>query len=257
MPEKVPLWVVENTFKPYGNRTAPRLETLPHDLKVCHTCKKELYKVADWHYCNEHYYCTEHVEAARRAQSLVWEQERLERAKEWEKNGNRSRGNVHFTPTERAVPRTEAEVPAGNMEEFMYQYWVGSLEPYQSLRSMCRACGAIVFGAMGRAIHKQESQHFYTDGRSCMKALADAIRGMVGLHNCMVCHGYTSKKHYGVPICSPNCHKVWRFAEKQEYPELDLAIAPFWATTNTETGGSSISGSSSSQTPTASPLEEE
>jgi hypothetical protein len=247
VPEKVPLWVVENTFSPHGGRMPQRGVTLPNDLKICKTCQKELYEVQDWHYCGEKYYCTEHIDEARKAQSAIWEQERLERQRDWAAQ-DRARGFV-------AIPRSEAEVPAGNLDEYLYQYWIGvngERGPVMSTRSTCRACGTVVFGAMGRAIHKSESTRFYIGEYSCMKVIANVIREMVAYTNCLVCKNYTSKKHYGVPICSPNCHKVWRFAEKMQYPELDALIAPYWmsTTTTTETGGSTILESSSSQTPT-------
>lgn len=271
MPEKIPLWVVQNTFKTFGSRMSPMASVITGDLKVCATCQAELYRPADWHYCDEKYYCGLHIEDVRRAQSVRWEQERIARKEEWERNNKNngysaestvSRGSyLHgvWRPLEPSniVPHTEAEVPAGNLDDYLYQYWVGACssdvpQSVMTTRSVCRACGEIVFGALGRSIHKSESSRYYMAGFSCMKVISLAIRDLAHLHNCFICKLYTNKKHYGVPLCSPNCHKIWRFNEKMQYPELDLAISPYWLSTVsvTKTGGSTTSESSSSQTPT-------
>ena len=262
MPEKVPLWVVQNTFGVRGGRMVKMVKTLPEDLKVCATCLEELYDFQDWHYCNEKYYCTDHIQDARRAQTALWEAERITRKEAWERGERHLErlNNGGYRPAAvgmHVVPKTEAEVPKGNLDEGTYQYWIGEigdspmLTRVISARSVCRACGAIVHGALGREIHKKESTKFYKAGYSCMKVIADAIRSMAHLRNCLVCKGLTSKKHYGVPICSPNCHKIWRFAEKVQYEELEMAIMPYWASTpdTPATGGSTILESSLSQTP--------
>jgi hypothetical protein len=266
VPEKVPLWVIENTFAPHGGRMSKRPDLISGDLKVCATCDKELYRFQDWSYCAERYYCSAHIDAARAVQQEVWKREAEERKQSW-LSGERGGGYSPAPVTSDAfvrMPRTEAEVPVGNLEEYLYQYWIGCapemgfVQRIMSTRSTCRACGTVVFGAMGRAIHKNESSKFYNNDYSCMKVISLAIRDMVGLKNCLVCKNFTPKKHYGVPICSPNCHKVWRFAEKMQYPELELAIAPYWITAGTpETGGSFTSESSLSQIPIVSHQEEQ
>lgn len=267
MPEKVPLWVIENTFGTFGNRWGKRAETLGEDLKTCETCGEEMYHFRDWNYCGELYYCNACVIPARKIQSERWTKEADERRNDWMRQQNygrseesewrRERGSyIHGAYQPPEVPATEAQVPLGNLDEYLYQYWIGCLDEkmparVMSSRSTCRACGTVVFGSLGRTIHKMESKKLYTGDYSCMKVLAEAIRNMVSLHNCMVCKNYTTKKHYGVPLCSPPCHKVWRFAERMQYPELDKAIAPFWMAVTPETGGSSILESSLSQTETA------
>lgn len=277
MPEKVPLWVVQNTFATFGRRMIPYGELLPKDLKVCATCQEELYKVADWNWIRDKYYCNGCAPEARQLISIEWEREREIRKAAWI-NGQRNyrdEGVVHdartlgfvpqpVLPASASVPMTEAQVPAGNMAEYMYQFWIGCLTSnvsvaVQAARSTCRACGQVVFGTMGRAIHKKESARFYTGGYSCAKVISMAICDLVHLHNCFICRAFTNKKHYGVPICSPNCHKVWRFAEKQTYPELDAAIAPFWLSTASipVTGGSTTSESSSNKVTIFTPLGEE
>jgi hypothetical protein len=275
VPEKVPLWVVQNTFVTFGNRMQRRPSTLPDDLKLCFTCQKEMYTHVDWNYLSEKWYCNTCVIPARAAQSEIWKREAEERRREWLRDNAEPRNNIHGATylrggaidssrihavpralTMNDIPRTEAEVPAGNLDQFLYQYWVGALDPtlprgVMSSRSTCRACGEVVHGAMARAIHKTESQKYYKEGYSCMKVISLAIRDLAGKFQCFICNGYTTRKHYGVPICSPNCHKIWRFSEKHQYPELDLAIAPYWITEDTPaTGGSIISESLSKSTPT-------
>jgi hypothetical protein len=259
VPEKVPLWVLQNTFATFGRRMPPRGDTLGSDFKVCETCHVEIYNIRDWHYCDGNEYCNKCIEAARKAASEKWERERLERKAAYERveqgrhlHGGWRPGAVTALPP--AVPMTEAQVPLGNLNEADYQYWVGTLsEPgymhVVSQRAVCRACGEVVYGSMGRAIHKRDSVRYYNDGHTCMKVIAMAIREMVSLYNCSVCRTYTNKKHYGVPICSPNCHKIWRFNDKQQYPELDQRIAPYWMSTTDipVIGGSSTSESMSSQ----------
>jgi hypothetical protein len=274
VPEKVPLWVVQNTFATFGNRMPPMGDTLPKDMKVCATCLRELYKPIDWNWCRDRYFCNACIKDARKEEEKEWEEEAQERRRSYGDDGHgygretylrglpHSRGEFQIIPRVdsgvRAVPRSEAEVPLGNLEESEYQYWIGCLEvtlPSNiiSARATCRACGCVTHGRLGREQHKIESQQFYTQKFSCMKVIADAIRTLVTHHNCFVCKNYTLKKHYGVPICSPNCHKLWRFAEHMDYPELDQAITPYWMSTTTiETGGSSTSESSSNQTQTAS-----
>jgi hypothetical protein len=242
MPEKVPLWVVENTFNTFGSRMPGRPSTITGDLRICVTCKKDLIGYQDWNYADEGYYCNTCVIPIRAATSERWKREREQREREYSSRDWRReewRGGRRYTPPEvtsiDSVPRTEAEVPKGNLEESMYQYWVGAIEEegimkgvYTS-RATCRACGEIVHGSMGRQIHKIQSTKYYKAGDSCMKVISLAIRDLVHLHNCFVCRTITSKKHYGVPICSPACHRVWRFDESRQYPELDLALLPYWA----------------------------
>jgi hypothetical protein len=246
MPEKVPLWVVENTFNTFGSRMPGRPATITGELRICATCKKDLIGYQDWNYYDESYYCNVCVIPVRRASNEKWRLEREEREREWAARGISQgwrrddwRGGRNYSSPEvvniASAPRTEAEVPKGNLEESMYQYWIGDIKEPNVLagvytaKATCRACGEVVHGSIGRQVHKQQSTKYYKAGDNCMKVISLAIRDLVHLHNCFICKTITTKKHYGVPICSPACHKVWRFDDKRTYPELEIAMLPYWA----------------------------
>lgn len=259
MPDKVPLWIIRNTFCPYGSRMPGRPETMPPDLKICKTCNKEMYSFRDWNWCDGEYYCNDHVEAARKINREQWQK----------KYGVPGTANTTFRPWQddvddsdrcgfeymefgvRSIPRTEAAIPAGNLDETEYAFWIGNTHRYSgtgiSLRATCRACNQTVFGKTAREGHKATSCTFYKDKISCPKVLMLSYQQLLKQDECLVCKSKCfGKQRWGVPLCCPNCIKTWKFDETIQYESLERTMMQYWVTLEikNETGGLSTSASS-------------
>lgn len=233
MPEKVPLWIIRNTFCSYGSKMPPRPDTMNPNAKQCETCEKWLNTFNEWEYWRGKIYCKEHAAQAQKDNPYT--------------NTNYggsyvNRGNVT------AMPPRHAGFMEGNLEETLYKFWIGTELRY-SLRSTCRACGEVVFNSDARKNHKELCKTLYKNNISCWFVLGLIHKKLEELGWCAVCgRNANHKQKWGIPLCSPECIKIWKFDEKHQYPLIEAQLQKFWANppkTETKNGGSIILDSSS------------
>lgn len=245
MPDKVPLWIIKNTFCPYGSRMPQRPETMSSDLKICATCQKQMFTYREWNWCAGDYYCDTCIIEARKKDREKW-------AGTYGRTVHRNDNVIGFEYVRgiTKIPANEGEIPSGNLPENDYAFWIGNTERYtggaKSLRATCRACSQEVFGEGNRSAHRLIGPSLYLNQLTCAKVLMLSYQQLLKLDLCMVCNSKCfGKQKWGVPLCCPNCIMHWKFNETAVYENLEKAVLQFWAT---KTGGSITSESTSSQT---------
>lgn len=233
MPEKVPLWIIRNTFCSYGSKMPPRPETINRDAKQCATCNKWLNTFQEWDYWQGEYYCREHYERIKIEKPYVT-----------------TFSNHGYTP--RAIGNqmeriAELYADSGNLDEGRYKFWIGEKQKV-SLRSQCRACDEIVWGEDMRMEHIESSKELYRADVSCCFVLSVIHKKLLELKKCAVCGGSCFSQKWGIPICSVPCVRIWKFDSRKIYPEVERLLQPMFKPTIQKSGGLITLDSGSSQT---------
>lgn len=232
MPEKVPLWIIRNTFCSYGSKMPGMPRVMTSNMKQCETCKDWLWEPKDWDFHKGKYYCNVHYVEAKEKDPYV---------------SCSSYGSGYRPGIVRQMDRLNDIYPGsahtGNLQEHLYQFWIGS-PVNMSNRSICRACSTVCYGDADRISHRDKSKQFYKAQVSCWFVLTMAYKKILEDKKCVVCGGDNhGRSKWGVPICSLECVKTWKFDEDQKYPEIDLGMMDFWKVEE-RPGGSIILASS-------------
>lgn len=92
---------------------------------------------------------------------------------------------------------------AGNLPNEEYRFWFGHRQT-SWMDSVCRCCGANCYTKTARERHLLEGD--------CKENLLFVYRRLVKDANCVCCDGRTRKQKWGVPLCSDECIKEWKFS---------------------------------------------
>jgi len=96
-------------------------------------------------------------------------------------------------------------VPAGNLENSEYRFWIGMREQTSSY-SKCRMCDAPANSKKVRLMH-QRGGHCTTNLVKIFSLLNEEQPRV-----CSVCKTPTQKSHWGLPLCDEyNCLVDWKF----------------------------------------------
>jgi len=117
----------------------------------------------------------------------------------------------------------DAKVPAGNLDNEEYRYWVGGpQEDY--VFAMCRACKKCKYGKPERQQHFKDPD-FLVNGDPCTTQLVNAYKYLMESKLCLVCkQNRYNRSRWGVPLCEqPECLRKWKFST-DKYIALEFQL---------------------------------
>lgn len=137
--------------------------------------------------------------------------------------------DVRETRRRRWHQHEQEEVPAGNLPESEYRYWIGNRAVAGGFNqfAQCRACRTTTYSPEERAAHKKDTQ-YHLLGNACTVQLVHCYKNLMHVSQCIVCKGHRkqSQGKWGAPVCgSPKCHIAWKFGFERWIPlETEMAL---------------------------------
>jgi hypothetical protein len=236
MPEpiKVPLWVMEQSFRAYGSKQPPHPGTMRDDIKECDECHKVMWRAVDENRFFQQILCDDCVKVAREndrkkygRDSRPWGRESGIESTIWRGYGDDGFKTEEEIEQEK-VKAAMRDIPAGNLKEAEYRFWIGNMSQLSNT-AICRACREELYtGENGRNLHKLKVD-LWKNNTPCTVALVDCYNRMLRIHKCIVCReDCGNNSRWGVPLCSPKCVKKWKF-ENNFWISLDMELRQEWA----------------------------
>ena len=112
------------------------------------------------------------------------------------------------TQYERDRERAEREHVYGNLKEDEYRFWEGTSYS-QSQWRRCRACGHAIYNG-AEAPEVLAKKHLEESNPKCTILLTAAYKALLKCKKCVMCDKFTSKTHWGVPVCGVGCANKFR-----------------------------------------------
>lgn len=104
-------------------------------------------------------------------------------------------------PAPKTELKTGEKIKPGNLPNDAYEFWIGVIDQ-TAATSSCRACGYIAIHSKDRAEHKE---------KGCSVRLKKAHMLLQRDMKCCICDTRTTKKLWGVPLCSVACVNTFKF----------------------------------------------
>lgn len=132
-----------------------------------------------------------------------------------------STGWEHYRRSvERNYSTGERKVPAGNLGNEEYRYWIGcNCSPGNSSWAMCRCCRTCTYGRAERVKHFADPK-FTLMGDNCSVRIVNAFKQLENHTHCVICKKLkVGKGRWGAPICDQvDCEIKWKFGQEHWLP---------------------------------------
>lgn len=203
-----PKWLVYNTLFNHGGGRLPKRIVWVNPENLCKDCDEEM-KGGTKHLIaiGEGYRC--HPCWLKRSAA-----ERDKWVDQWRKPRN---DGPRYVDKDLPLRSIDGHSDAGNLTNWLYRFWVGT--KFESGKfSMCRCCRKTIYD------EKERENHNDAYSPSCYKRLTDAYRKMLADKFCVVCHAFTNRQEYGVPLCKDYCVSQWKFSQDSKWTLLEGAL---------------------------------
>lgn len=206
-----PAWWLKNRFLNHGKGRLEKWKPFVPPEDLCLTCNEEIKTThKHWMLHADRWQC--HACWLRlngRIQSISNNSGSIRRPHNW----NREDITV-FTANVRGSSELSEE---GNLDNWMYRYWIGTKYVNGSMR-ICKCCRM--------AGYTELFQHEHADKHtpSCCRRLTDAYKRMIHNKLCAVCASNTHRQEYGVPLCTDACISEWKFNQRVRWKLVEEAL---------------------------------